>query len=154
MAESTVSWFVVREKYCSLAEKVRLISQTNRTLLLLQRIALITFSYFFDPFYHWRILSSLFHASYVAFVVSRRDASSNLYRTRWAIVLWPTACFCSHLSVATPTCVVFYTDVMFGHVLRARYEHIYGCTCEHGRRADSRRQIDTRGELSLYVLIL
>ena len=30
MAESTVGWFVVREKYCLLAEKVWLISQANR----------------------------------------------------------------------------------------------------------------------------
>ena len=31
MAESTVGWFVVREKYCSLVEKVQLISQVNMT---------------------------------------------------------------------------------------------------------------------------
>ena len=31
MAESTVGWFVVKEKYCLLAEKVRLISQANGT---------------------------------------------------------------------------------------------------------------------------
>ena len=30
MAESTVGWFVVREKYCLLVEKVRLISQANK----------------------------------------------------------------------------------------------------------------------------
>ena len=33
MTESTVGWFIVREKYCSLAEKVRLISQVNRAML-------------------------------------------------------------------------------------------------------------------------
>ena len=32
MAESTVGWFVVREKYCSLAEKVRLISPANKAI--------------------------------------------------------------------------------------------------------------------------
>ena len=31
MAESTLGWFVVRKKYCPLAEKVRLISQANKT---------------------------------------------------------------------------------------------------------------------------
>jgi len=31
MTESTVGWFVVREKYYSLAEKVQLINQANRT---------------------------------------------------------------------------------------------------------------------------
>ena len=30
MTESTVGWFIVKGKYCSLAEKVRLISQANR----------------------------------------------------------------------------------------------------------------------------
>ena len=34
MAESTVGWFIVREKYCSLAEKVRLISQVNRAYII------------------------------------------------------------------------------------------------------------------------
>ena len=34
MTESTVDWFIVREKYCSLAEKVWLISQANRALKL------------------------------------------------------------------------------------------------------------------------
>ena len=32
MAESIIDWFVVREKYCSFVEKVRLISQVNRTI--------------------------------------------------------------------------------------------------------------------------
>ena len=32
MAESTVGWLVLREKYCSLAEKIWLISQANGTL--------------------------------------------------------------------------------------------------------------------------
>jgi hypothetical protein len=32
MAESTIRWFIVSEKYCSLAEKVRLIRQANRAL--------------------------------------------------------------------------------------------------------------------------
>jgi hypothetical protein len=33
MAESIVRWFIVREKYCSLAKKVRLIRQTNRAMI-------------------------------------------------------------------------------------------------------------------------
>jgi len=33
MAESTVGRFVVREKYCSLAEKIWLISQVNRAII-------------------------------------------------------------------------------------------------------------------------
>ena len=31
MAESTIGWFVVKEKYCSLAKKIRFISQTYST---------------------------------------------------------------------------------------------------------------------------
>lgn len=38
-----------------------------------------------------------------------------------------------------------FIDVMLGHVLGARCERVYSCTREHGTRADSRRQIDTRG---------
>ena len=33
MTESTFDWFVVREKWCSLAEKVRLISQANLAII-------------------------------------------------------------------------------------------------------------------------
>ena len=32
MAESTDNWFIIREKYCSLTKKVRLISQANRAI--------------------------------------------------------------------------------------------------------------------------
>ena len=33
MTKSIVDWFIVREKYCSLAEKVRLISQANKAIV-------------------------------------------------------------------------------------------------------------------------
>ena len=33
MAEKTVGWFIVREKYCSLTKKIRLISQANKAIV-------------------------------------------------------------------------------------------------------------------------
>jgi hypothetical protein len=35
MAESIIRWFIAREKYCSLAENVRLIRQTNMVYIII-----------------------------------------------------------------------------------------------------------------------